>query len=665
MRLINKIVLTLFIMLSLVACSQVSHQSIEYWRSPASIVGGNCQSAISQLARKASFESDSLEINGSVRHWESVGDDAVIALKGGRDIHSAIETIITKAKKQIYIQMSAINDPKIIDLLVSKAEQGLDVKLVISDITKQLKNAEAKAVNLKYLDSLKEAGVDVQVFSNEQLVRQSDQYSPENHRKLIVVDSEVGYIGSANINSYTDNYDLGVLVNKNLAKELNNFFVNDFSYSSARRLRDFERFVVGAKNSKFQYLHGKELRSAMLQRIDKAESSIDIAIYDFKDDALIDALILKKNENPNFEINVVLGPEWKHRTWKGRDISPPQNEKAFHKLSKAKINVKWAGDHLKETESIVHAKAMIVDRKYVFGGSSDFNIRSFEGNQELNFELDSTVLASEFSDSIRREAYAGSNKIVHTRMDLFRGMMIEKATEFMAFLRSGKRHFVDKIVWHPAYLRLKLRKFSGKFVKITSKFKKAKDRNIVNSNPVAARARFYKVVSRLKTSKGKKLKVIKEERFASELEAKNTKYFFAGYHTRGFEDIQDQGFVPTSGGYYGDGVYVATSPETAIDYSLSRAFQEKKSKSSAHVLLIKARMDKVFIPEKDMHLFEKWLADRGDEYSTLSEEELMDKFLKTNDYNAIRVVGAEGPKADYFLFLNSKDLSIVNQFQLE
>ncbi len=657
----------LLVFIGLTACSQVSHNSIEYWRTPASILTNSCQDAIRRFAVKSAFEKDSLKINGVVRHWESVGDDGVIALMGGRDIDSAVKTIISEAKEKIYIQMSTLNEVEVIEMLKAKVKDGVEVKIVLSDISKQLKNAEAKNNNLKLLDEMRESGIDIQIFSNEQLARQTDQYNPENHRKIVVVDSKVGYLGSANINPYVDNYDLGVLINNKLAKELNNYFIHDFSYSSSRRLSDFERFFVNVKNTKFNFLHGKELRSTMIQRVRDAQESIDIAIYDLKDDALINVLVAKKLEKPELDINVVLGPAWKHRTWKGRDISPPQNEKAFSKLTKVGAKVRWAGKHLEQTESIVHAKTMIVDQRYVIGGSSDFNMRSFEGNQELSYEVISGVLGKEFSESIRKEVISGSNKRIHSKSDLLKGKMIEKVTEFMAFLRSGKRHFIDKIVWHPAYLRLKLRKMAGKFFKLSTKVKNYKfgSRNIVNSNPVVARARFYKTLSRLKSIKGKPLKVVKEKRITSDLVTKKSKYFFAGYHTRGLEEIEDQGFVATKGGFYGDGVYLASSPETAIDYSLSRAFQEQKHDSKAHILLIKAKIDKVYIPERDSDLYDAWIKERVDLYADLTPDELMEKFLKTNGYNAIRIIGAEGPKADYFLFLNPSDISIVNQFQIE
>jgi phosphatidylserine/phosphatidylglycerophosphate/cardiolipin synthase-like enzyme len=618
------------------------------------------------FAIKASFEKEALLINGTKRYWEFAGGDGLISLVGGREIDSAMEEIIKNAKEKVYIQMSTFNDPSLSLLIKKKAMEGVEVKILLSDFNKQLKNSHSKKETNRIQQELKNAGVDVQIFNDEQLLRETDQLRPESHRKIIVVDSKVAYIGSANINEHDPAFDLGILVNRNLAKELSNFFISEFSFSSSSRLIEFERFLIDVKNSKVKFTHGREYRYSMLKQISLAKESIDIAVFELNDDLLIKALVNKKLENPELEINVLLGPAFKNKTWRGREISIPQNLLAFEKLNKAGINIRWAGDFMQDTGSIVHAKSMVIDRKFIFAGSSDFNKRSFEGNLELDYEIESKILASDFSDAIRLQIIFGKSKTLHSKKDKVYALLFKQMVNLMSFVRNYKRHSIDKITLHPAFLRLKLRKLQGKLIRLKRKFKiNINNKNNISKNHSEAIARLYKALSQLSSKNGNKLKVIKNEKLVTSKIDEQSHYFYGGFHSRGAFEIRDEGFRATRGGYFGDGIYVASSPETAIDYSLIRAFQDKENNSNAHIMLIKANVNKVYVPERDLALFEKWLKSKDKIISSSNQVDLMYEFLRSNNYNSIQITAAEGPNADYFMFLNPKDLEVVNHFQIQ
>ncbi len=111
---------------------------------------------------------------------------------------------ISNAKKSIYIETYRIgNDSigvKFKDALTRKCKQGLDIKILID-------SWGAGSVNYTFFSELIKSGGKVRFF--EKIKFNFDFFTrghKRNHRKLLIIDNDISYIGSSNLTEYNLNW---------------------------------------------------------------------------------------------------------------------------------------------------------------------------------------------------------------------------------------------------------------------------------------------------------------------------------------------------------------------------------------------------------------------------------------------------------------------------
>lgn len=104
------------------------------------------------------------------------------------DLKAAKESIFV----QYYIFKSDGLGTEFMDILKEKAREGLTVHLLVDGMG-------ARGLKLKDRRALKEAGVDVAIFFPGILPRINTHMNFRNHRKLVVIDGHIGYLGGFNV----------------------------------------------------------------------------------------------------------------------------------------------------------------------------------------------------------------------------------------------------------------------------------------------------------------------------------------------------------------------------------------------------------------------------------------------------------------------------------
>ncbi len=101
-----------------------------------------------------------------------------------------------RADKYIFLEFFAINEgvmwSEILDILVQKAEEGLDVRVIYDDMG-TIKNLPAH-----YNRTLEAEGIQCVVF-NPMIPVLSVRHNNRNHRKVCIIDGRIGYTGGFNI----------------------------------------------------------------------------------------------------------------------------------------------------------------------------------------------------------------------------------------------------------------------------------------------------------------------------------------------------------------------------------------------------------------------------------------------------------------------------------
>ncbi|MCK7486512.1 MAG: phospholipase D-like domain-containing protein [Bacillus subtilis] len=121
---------------------------------------------------------------------------------------------------------------RVLDILASKAREGLDVRLLYDHF------GSNRHLNAKYMRGLKEAGVKIAVFDPQQISFVDTNVNFRNHRKATIIDGKVGFLGGLNLG---DEYnhdskrfgfwrDTHVMLEGNGVTSIQNVFVKDWYY---------------------------------------------------------------------------------------------------------------------------------------------------------------------------------------------------------------------------------------------------------------------------------------------------------------------------------------------------------------------------------------------------------------------------------------------------
>lgn len=103
---------------------------------------------------------------------------------------------IAKAQSHIHLNMFIFDDDPlgrlVADALKDKAAQGVEVKLIYDDVG-------CWHVSNNFFESLREAGIEATPFLPVRFPQFTSKVNYRNHRKIVVIDGTIGYIGGMNI----------------------------------------------------------------------------------------------------------------------------------------------------------------------------------------------------------------------------------------------------------------------------------------------------------------------------------------------------------------------------------------------------------------------------------------------------------------------------------
>lgn len=123
-------------------------------------------------------------------------DNEVEIYTNGYEFFPALLCEIGKAQDHIHIDMFIFADDAlgnlVADALIDKAQQGVEVRVIYDDVA-------CWRVRNRFYERLRDAGIDVHAFMPVRLPAFSSKVNYRNHRKLIVIDGTVGFMGGMNI----------------------------------------------------------------------------------------------------------------------------------------------------------------------------------------------------------------------------------------------------------------------------------------------------------------------------------------------------------------------------------------------------------------------------------------------------------------------------------
>ena len=316
-------------------------------------------------------------------------------LVDGEATFAAIFEAIASAKKYILVQFYIIHDDglggRLRDALIAKAREGVRCCVLYDEIgSGRLK---------RYCDALRAGGVKIEPFHTTKGIANRLQLNFRNHRKIVIVDGLVAFVGGHNVG---DEYlgldrkigpwrDTHVRVEGPVVQCVQVSWIEDWFWATGEEPADLNWQPSGSSGGKAGALclpsgPADELETAtlfFLHAINSAKERLWIASpYFVPDEQFISALQLAALRGVDVRI---LTPE--------RPNNAMVRLSSFSYLPQTEpCGIKW----FRHRPGFMHQKVLLVDHDYCSIGTVNFDNRSFR----LNFEISMVFYERAFADQV-------------------------------------------------------------------------------------------------------------------------------------------------------------------------------------------------------------------------------------------------------------------------
>ncbi len=340
-------------------------------------------------------------------HQPFVDDTSVDVFRNGETFYPDLLDELTRAKRfilmEFFIVRSDTRGRQIIDLLMDKAAAGLEVKLIMDALG-------SSRINRLYLRKIKRSKIDLIINDKIYFPLFNTRINFRNHRKIVVIDGQVGYTGGMNLADEYDNSidyayyfrDTQVKLRGAAVKSLTSVFFKDYYYNTGTFIDSDDYYPKTQVKSQgiVQILqsgpdsHEAHIRSVYLKAIMTAKHSIRIMTpYMSLDQETLTALIIAKRSGVDVEV-IIPGTPDKYLVYKVTQYF-------------ATMLLTHTIDVYRYVKGFSHAKVLIIDDKIASVGSYNMNHRSalidFEITALFTGDAVQTVLDQYAQDKIDSE----------------------------------------------------------------------------------------------------------------------------------------------------------------------------------------------------------------------------------------------------------------------
>lgn len=303
----------------------------------------------------------------------SVVAQGVILIDSQEEILQSMYNDIALARKSVYIEIYRIGydstGEKFRDLLAAKAREGVQVKILV--------DSWGTPPTLLFFEPIIRFGGDVKFFKKVKFfVDFFTKNHHRNHRKIIVIDENISYIGSSNITGYSLSWreislriegPIGSIFKKIItdsAKLYDKYLFNKLSFKKTIYYDGFE--IIQDLPS----IYRQQIKNRYEKLIAKAKKDIYIETPYFLPGYKLRKLLARAVKR-GVKVHVIMPL---HSDVKIVDLLRDKYLKFYHKSG---INMYFY------TASNLHAKCILIDNEIFAVGSPNFDYRSFRYQHEV------------------------------------------------------------------------------------------------------------------------------------------------------------------------------------------------------------------------------------------------------------------------------------------
>ncbi len=357
------------------------------------------------------------------------------------DKFDALKDAIRSAQSHIHLEYYIFRGDgigaEIRDLLVERANAGVEVRILVDGI------GSLRTYRADFFDPLKQAGGQMAVFLPIRFARVLERVNFRNHRKIVVIDGQVGFVGGMNIGDEHLGksrrigkwHDSHVRICGPAVAELQRIFLTDWLFATNQTLADLRFFPevksVGpdepAGGALVQIVSSgpdcrwPTIQQLFFQAITGAARQVLIASpYFVPDESLLAAL--ETAALRGLDVRVLLPAR------SDQLIVTSAARSYYEELLEAGVRI------FEYRDGFLHAKTLAVDGHYGSVGSANMDVRSFS----LNFEVSAFIHSEAFAKELHRQFERDMRCSEEVQLETFRDRpRLRRFNESVAQLLSG------------------------------------------------------------------------------------------------------------------------------------------------------------------------------------------------------------------------------------
>ena len=322
---------------------------------------------------------------------QTTTNNEVKILKSGHEKFIDLFKDIKKAKHHIHLEYFNFRNDSIanalFDLLAKKAEEGVEIRALFDSFGNSSNN---KPLKKKHLKAIRAKGIEIEEFDPIRFPWINHAFR-RDHRKIIVIDGEIGYTGGMNIADYYINglpkigewRDIHIRMEGNAVECLQDIFLDMWNETTNQNIQGEKYYPYS--NEKIKVINNKKIaivdrnpkkdtkgmRRTLAKAIESAENKVQIINPYFTPTRIIKRAI-KNALGKGVKVEIMIPGK--------SDIpfSPDASMYIANSLRKkgADIYIFNGGFH--------HSKIMMIDSLYCSVGSANLNSRSLRCDYEVN-----------------------------------------------------------------------------------------------------------------------------------------------------------------------------------------------------------------------------------------------------------------------------------------
>ena len=338
-----------------------------------------------------------VELLRNIDYNPLLGGNDVKIFTNAKDKFEHLFADIENAKEHIHIEYYVLQcdeiGEKFKNVLIRKAKEGIEIRIIYDSFG-------SRKLKKQFIEDFRMAGIEIEPFLKLSWSSFTSRLNYRNHRKIIVIDGQVGYVGGMNIaDRYIKGFDWGEWRDTHARIEgkgvqgLQSVFLIDWYFVSqtlitSRKyfplLENFGDVPMQIVNSG-PLIDDKNISHGIIQAIYDSKKSIFIQTpYFLPPEAMIDAL----------HAAAIRGVDVRVMISKRSDVALVQKASRSYIKSILESGVKVYF----YKKGFLHSKMMVFDDSLTLIGSANFDTRSFEQNFEVEAFIYSEEVAIEANE---------------------------------------------------------------------------------------------------------------------------------------------------------------------------------------------------------------------------------------------------------------------------